>query len=207
MGITSALVFCNLGAAYGTAKSGVGIASVGVLKSDLVFKSLIPIIMAGILGIYGLIVSVILQGKSKYLRTNEPSSIRFCVSDIPNFYFSQLDTHRIHHYPHCLVIQCFQRLQAPRLRPLLRSFIPRCRSLHRCCWWRWCPCQRSEGHLRRSYSYSHLRWGPRSVWFDYLHHSVLPLHQLLIKLSKYLRLVSKHVRCLSVALTAIRVID
>ena len=65
MGITSALVFCNLGAAYGTAKSGVGIASVGVLKSDLVFKSLIPIIMAGILGIYGLIVSVILQGKSK----------------------------------------------------------------------------------------------------------------------------------------------
>merc|ERR1719473_2086839 len=63
MGITSALVFCNLGAAYGTAKAGVGIASVGVLKSELIFKSLIPIIMAGILGIYGLIVAVILQGK------------------------------------------------------------------------------------------------------------------------------------------------
>merc|ERR1719310_268316 len=63
MGITSALVFCNLGAAYGTAKSGVGIASVGVLRQDLIFKSLIPIIMAGILGIYGLIVSVILQSR------------------------------------------------------------------------------------------------------------------------------------------------
>lgn len=65
MGVTSALVFCNLGAAYGTAKSGVGICSVGVLRPELVFRSLIPIIMAGILGIYGLIVSVILQAKGK----------------------------------------------------------------------------------------------------------------------------------------------
>ncbi len=66
MGITAALVFCNLGAAYGTGKAGVGIASVGVLKSELLFKSLLPIIMAGILGIYGLIVSVILQARGKF---------------------------------------------------------------------------------------------------------------------------------------------
>mmetsp|Transcript_31850 Transcript_31850/g.43104 ORF Transcript_31850/g.43104 Transcript_31850/m.43104 type:complete len:159 (-) Transcript_31850:73-549(-) len=62
MGIASALVFANLGAAYGTAKAGVGICSIGVLKPDLVYKSLIPVIMAGILGIYGLIVCVILNG-------------------------------------------------------------------------------------------------------------------------------------------------
>ena len=37
----------------------------GVLKPELLFKSTVPIIMAGILGIYGLIVSVILQGKGK----------------------------------------------------------------------------------------------------------------------------------------------
>ena len=55
-----------LGAAYGTAKSGVGIASMGVLKPELIFKSIVPIIMAGILGIYGLIVAVILQGKSMF---------------------------------------------------------------------------------------------------------------------------------------------
>lgn len=55
----------DLGAAYGTAKSGVGICSMGVLKPDLIFKSIVPIIMAGILGIYGLIVAVILNGKSK----------------------------------------------------------------------------------------------------------------------------------------------
>ena len=63
MGIAIALVFANIGAAYGTAKSGVGICSMGVLKPDIIIKSVIPVIMAGILGIYGLIVAVILQGK------------------------------------------------------------------------------------------------------------------------------------------------
>ena len=66
MGVTASLVFCNIGASYGTAKSGVGICSIGVYRPELIFRSLIPIIMAGILGIYGLIVSVILQGKSKF---------------------------------------------------------------------------------------------------------------------------------------------
>ena len=65
MGVAAGLVFANLGASYGTAKSGVGICSIGVIRNDLIFKSLIPGIMAGILGIYGLIVAVIYQGKSK----------------------------------------------------------------------------------------------------------------------------------------------
>ena len=63
MGIACALVFANLGAAYGTAKSGVGICSMGVLKPEKIIKSVIPVIMAGILGIYGLIVAVILNQK------------------------------------------------------------------------------------------------------------------------------------------------
>ena len=45
------------------AKSGVGICSMGVLKPDKIIKSVIPVIMAGILGIYGLIVAVILNQK------------------------------------------------------------------------------------------------------------------------------------------------
>jgi len=60
MGVTSALVFANLGAAYGTAKSGVGIASMGVMNHEAVMKNIIPVVMAGVLGIYGLIISVIL---------------------------------------------------------------------------------------------------------------------------------------------------
>jgi len=35
----------DLGAAYGTAKSGVGIASMGVLKPDLIMKSIIPVVI------------------------------------------------------------------------------------------------------------------------------------------------------------------
>ena len=54
-----------MGAAYGTAKAGAGIASMGVLKPELIMKSLIPVVMAGILGIYGMIVAVILIQKSK----------------------------------------------------------------------------------------------------------------------------------------------
>ena len=71
MGIASALIFANLGAAYGTARSGVGICSIGVLNPDIIFKSLIPGIMAGILGIYGLIVSVIYLGAIK--ETTDPA--------------------------------------------------------------------------------------------------------------------------------------
>jgi len=66
MGIVSALVFGNMGAAYGTAKSGVGICSVAVLKPELIIKSIIPVVMAGILGIYGLIISVIISNTCKY---------------------------------------------------------------------------------------------------------------------------------------------
>lgn len=57
-----------MGAAYGTAKSGVGISSMGVMNADAVMKNIIPVVMAGVLGIYGLIIAVILvQGiKSPY---------------------------------------------------------------------------------------------------------------------------------------------
>jgi V-type H+-transporting ATPase 16kDa proteolipid subunit len=65
MGVSSALVFCNLGAAYGTAKAGVGIASMGIMHPSEVMKNIVPVIMAGLLGIYGLIVAAILVGKSE----------------------------------------------------------------------------------------------------------------------------------------------
>ncbi|KAK8930249.1 V-type proton ATPase proteolipid subunit [Metarhizium anisopliae] len=39
MGCTCAIVFTCLGASYGTAKSGVGIAAMGVLRPDLIVKS------------------------------------------------------------------------------------------------------------------------------------------------------------------------
>ena len=62
-GVAIVLTFANLGAAYGTAKSGVGICAMGVMKPSVIIRGVIPVIMAGILGIYGLIVAVILGQK------------------------------------------------------------------------------------------------------------------------------------------------
>ncbi|ETN42103.1 V-type proton ATPase proteolipid subunit [Cyphellophora europaea CBS 101466] len=59
MGCTSAIVFTCFGAAYGTAKSGVGISAMGVLRPQV--KNIVPVIMAGIIGIYGLVVSVLIS--------------------------------------------------------------------------------------------------------------------------------------------------
>ena len=42
MGCTSAIVFTCFGAAYGTAKAGVGISAMGVLRPDLIVKSASP---------------------------------------------------------------------------------------------------------------------------------------------------------------------
>jgi V-type H+-transporting ATPase proteolipid subunit len=42
LGITAAQVFASLGAAYGIAKSAVGITHTGVMKPDMVMKSIIP---------------------------------------------------------------------------------------------------------------------------------------------------------------------
>jgi len=55
------LKFIGFGAAYGTAKAGVGLSKMGVLRPDLVMKAIVPIVMAGIIGIYGLVVSVLIS--------------------------------------------------------------------------------------------------------------------------------------------------
>ncbi|KAH1034123.1 hypothetical protein GYH30_054503 [Glycine max] len=36
----------GMGATYGTTKSGVGVASIGVMRSELVMKSIVPVVMA-----------------------------------------------------------------------------------------------------------------------------------------------------------------
>lgn len=60
MGATSAMIFSALGASYGTAKSGTGIASMAVMKPELIMKAIIPVVMAGIIAIYGLVVAALI---------------------------------------------------------------------------------------------------------------------------------------------------
>lgn len=56
------LLYLALGAAYGTAKSGTGIAAMSVMRPELIMKSIIPVVMAGIIAIYGLVVAVLIAG-------------------------------------------------------------------------------------------------------------------------------------------------
>jgi V-type H+-transporting ATPase proteolipid subunit len=54
------MVLASWGSAWGTWKAGVGVCSMGVDHPKGVIKNIVPIVMAGVLGIYGLIVSVII---------------------------------------------------------------------------------------------------------------------------------------------------
>ena len=78
-----------LGAAYGTAKSGTGIAAMSVMRPDLIMKSVIPVVMAGIIAIYGLVVSVLIANKCKFVLLQYllqlPLSFWLvsCVQDLP----------------------------------------------------------------------------------------------------------------------------
>jgi len=76
IGAAAALVFCTIGSAYGTAKSGVGVAAIGVNNPQLIMKSSVPVIMAGMVGIYGLIIAVFVGTNGRYFETN---SIRFVL--------------------------------------------------------------------------------------------------------------------------------
>jgi len=53
-------VYADIGAAYGTAVSGEGILKSGIHSPELIWRNLIPVVMAGVNGIYGLITSIII---------------------------------------------------------------------------------------------------------------------------------------------------
>ncbi|ORC83727.1 putative vacuolar ATP synthase 16 kDa proteolipid subunit [Trypanosoma theileri] len=65
LGAAASLAFANIGAAFGTAKAGVAVAHLGIVQPGRVMRGIVPVVMAGILGIYGLIVSVIISNNMK----------------------------------------------------------------------------------------------------------------------------------------------
>jgi len=64
-GVASSMIFSTVGAAFGTAKSGIGISGLGTFRPELIMKSLIPVVMSGIIAVYGLVVSVLIAGSLK----------------------------------------------------------------------------------------------------------------------------------------------
>jgi ATP synthase proteolipid subunit len=86
-----------LGAAYGTAKSGCGISAMAVMKPEFIMKSVIPVIMAGIIAIYGLVVAVLIAGnidKDGYSLFKYVLLSELCLSSwYLIFYFFYFSTH------------------------------------------------------------------------------------------------------------------
>lgn len=60
LGASVCMILSAWGSAWGTWRAGIGICQMGVNHPQGVIRNIIPIVMAGVLGIYGLIVAVIL---------------------------------------------------------------------------------------------------------------------------------------------------
>ena len=65
LGIACALAFTSIGSGYGTAKSAIGVFAVCAMHPEFIYRGLMPIIMAGIVGIYGLVTAVIIAPSVK----------------------------------------------------------------------------------------------------------------------------------------------
>merc|ERR1711934_554703 len=60
LGMVASMAFSSIGSAYGMSKAGIAVCSIGIMHPDKLMKSLMPVIMAGLIGIYGLLIGIIL---------------------------------------------------------------------------------------------------------------------------------------------------
>lgn len=91
LGASASMIFCGsvyfdalkilaLGASFGTARSSMGISCMALRRPELLMKSLVPVIMAGIVAVYGLVVSVIISSKIGIDCTMERLSCYFIIN-------------------------------------------------------------------------------------------------------------------------------
>ena len=62
LGIVFAVGLTCFAASYGTAKAGVGILTISVMRPDLIFKALIPVILSGAIPLFGLLLVMMVNG-------------------------------------------------------------------------------------------------------------------------------------------------
>jgi ATP synthase proteolipid subunit len=60
LGASACMILSSWGSAWGTWRAGLGVCHMGIDHPGGIMKGIIPVVMAGVLGIYGLIVAVIL---------------------------------------------------------------------------------------------------------------------------------------------------
>eukprot|EP00766_Chilomastix_caulleryi_P004534 gnl/Chilomastix_caulleri/579.p1 GENE.gnl/Chilomastix_caulleri/579~~gnl/Chilomastix_caulleri/579.p1 ORF type:complete len:185 (+),score=36.80 gnl/Chilomastix_caulleri/579:50-604(+) len=65
LGVAFSISLACVGSAYGTAKSGIGLMMGSVQRPENAMKNTLPVIMAGILGIYGLITGIAITTSMK----------------------------------------------------------------------------------------------------------------------------------------------
>ena len=66
LGIAASLAGTAIGSGYGTFKAALSVFPVCVSRPEFIFKGMMPIIMAGIVGIYGLVAAVIIATGTNY---------------------------------------------------------------------------------------------------------------------------------------------
>ncbi|EAY03465.1 V-type ATPase, C subunit family protein [Trichomonas vaginalis G3] len=75
LGIAIALGATAIGSGYGTAKSAIGVFAACSIHPEFIYKGLMPVIMAGIVGIYGLVAAVIMN--TRVIETSDRSFHQF----------------------------------------------------------------------------------------------------------------------------------
>ena len=69
LGMAFGVGLSALGSAYGTAKAGKGVVAAAVMKPQGGMKTTLPVVMAGVLGIYGLIIAIIINTSLNSFKT------------------------------------------------------------------------------------------------------------------------------------------
>lgn len=124
----------GMGAAYGTAKSGVGIASMGVMRPELVMKSIVPVVMAGVLGIYGLIIAVIISTGGEHWEAGGSRSRMQGFFDRPSLNATRCAVPYPSPCSQSHGVPSVRRLRAPGIRLGLWLGWSGCGNGHRHCW-------------------------------------------------------------------------
>ena len=71
------VVLSSAGSAFGTAKAGTGMATGGLINPGPLTKLTLPVIMAGVLSIYGLITMLVINAKVNMYTEGEPLFIGY----------------------------------------------------------------------------------------------------------------------------------
>lgn len=148
LGASGCMVLASWGSAWGTWRAGMGVCQMGIDHPKGVIKNIVPIVMAGVLGIYGLIVSVIIT-----------QSISSPGGDGSNTYsvyngYTHVSCNLLHSSSQCpyvvpfLCLTSFHSFPLVCCRYVLWSFLFGCRRYHRCNWRCWSSRIWIEGRTR-----------------------------------------------------------